>query len=57
MKVELFKGKGNVQNWYLRLRAQNGKVLAISEGYYSKWGAKRAAKKSFPGLPLVEVEQ
>ena len=56
MNVELFKGKG-VQPWFLRIRAQNGKVLAISEGYYSKWGAKRAAKKNFPSLPIVDVTE
>lgn len=53
MKLELFKGKG-VQPWYLKLVGANGKTLSVSEGYFSKWNAKRAAKKNFPGIPLVD---
>ena len=55
MTVQLFRGKG-VHPWYLRLVSDNGQVLTISEGYYSKWNAKRAAKKIFPLLPLREVD-
>ena len=54
MKLELFKGDG-LQPWYLRLKAANGKTLAVSEGYFSKWNAKRAARKNFPDVPLVEI--
>lgn len=53
MKVEIFKGAGR-QPWYVRLRGANGQVLATSEGYFSKFNAKRAARKNFPGLPVVE---
>lgn len=53
MKVELIKGKGN-QPWFLRLVSGNGETLAVSEGYFSRWNAKRAAKKNFAGIPLVE---
>lgn len=53
MKVEIFKGSG-LHPWYLRVRGANGKVLATSEGYLTKWNAKRAAKKNFPELPVVE---
>jgi uncharacterized protein YegP (UPF0339 family) len=56
MKLELFKGKG-LQPWYLRLRGANGAVLATSEGYFSKWNAKRAAKKNFPIVPLVDMTE
>ena len=52
--IELFKGKG-VQPWFLRLVAANGQTIAISEGYYSKWNAKRAARKVLPGFELKEV--
>lgn len=56
MYVELRKMKGGIkQPWYLALMGANGEVLAISEGYYSKWNAKRAAKKNFVGLDLVDV--
>lgn len=51
--VELFKGTG-VQPWYLRLVGSNGATLAVSEGYFSKWNAKRAARKNFPGIPLED---
>jgi uncharacterized protein YegP (UPF0339 family) len=42
--------------WYLRLvSTANGEVLAHSEAYFSKWNAKRAARKNYPGKELVEV--
>ena len=41
--------------FFVRLVSPNGQVLAHSEIYYSKWNAKRAARKNFPGLPIVEV--
>ena len=52
--VELFKGNG-IQPWYLRLVGSNGTTLAVSEGYFSKWNAKRAARKNFPGIPLRDT--
>lgn len=55
MKVELHKMGGGRQPWYLILIADNGEITAVSEGYYSKWNAKRAAKKNFPGLDFVDV--
>lgn len=54
MKVEIFKGKGT-QPWYVRLIGANGKVLSISEGYFSKWNAQRAAKRMFPLLPVLDM--
>jgi uncharacterized protein YegP (UPF0339 family) len=56
VKLELFKGNG-LQPWYLRLRGANGAVLAVSEGYFSKWNAKRAAAKNFPNIPLVDLTE
>lgn len=53
MKVEVFRGKGG-NPWYVRLIGANGKVLTISEGYFSKWNAKRAAKRMYPRLPIIE---
>lgn len=55
MRVEIFKGQGHVQNWYVRLVSGNNKVLNVSEGYFSKWNAKRAAKKTFPGVEIKYV--
>lgn len=54
MTVQIFKGKG-IHPWYVRLVSVNGQVLSVSEGYYSKWNAKRAARRMFPGLRIVEV--
>lgn len=55
MVVQLYKGKGR-HSFYLRLVSSNGQVLAHSEGYYSRWNAKRAARKNFPGIKLVELD-
>ena len=52
MKVVLWRGKG-WQPWYLKLVAENGLTLAVSEGYATKWNAKRAARKNFANLPLT----
>lgn len=53
-RVEIFKGEG-IQPWYLRLVAGNNETLVISEGYYSKWNAQRAARRVFVGLPIIIV--
>jgi uncharacterized protein YegP (UPF0339 family) len=54
MRVEVFKGKGRIlPGWYYRVRADNGRILTVSEGYVTKWNAKRAARKLFP---MVEPE-
>jgi uncharacterized protein YegP (UPF0339 family) len=60
MRVELFPQKGvrfpgRRQQWFIRLVASNGETLAVSEAYVSKWNAKRAAAKNFPGLPVKET--
>lgn len=52
--VQVFKGSG-LQPWFVRLVSANGQVLAVSEGYLTKWNAKRAARKNFPGLQIIEV--
>lgn len=41
MKIVLNKGR----DWYYTLVAKNGQILLVSEGYYSKWNAKRQAMK------------
>ena len=56
--VHIFKGKGLVQPWRIRVVAGNGKVVSDGgEGYFSKWNAKRAARKNFPDLPIKVVEK
>jgi len=53
MRVELFKGEGR-QPWFLRLVAENNKTITVSEGYVTRWNAKRAARKAMPDIPLVD---
>ena len=52
MKAVVFRGHNG--GWYVRIVAANGEPMLVSEGYVSKWNAKRAAKKW--GIP-VEVEE
>lgn len=54
MKVQIFKGRG-IHPWYVRLKGANGKVLTTSEGYYSKWNAKRAARRMYPNIVIEEI--
>lgn len=54
MTVHIFRGHGR-QPWFVRLVSSNGQVLSISEGYFSKFNAKRAARRMYPGLPIKEV--
>lgn len=53
--MEIFKGEG-VRHWYyMRLVGKNNETIVVSEGYYSRWGAKRAAKRVFPGIPVQNL--
>lgn len=57
MYLEIFPSKMNVypgkrQKWYLRLKGGNHETLNTSQGYATKWNAKRAAKKVFPNLEI-----
>ena len=36
-KIEIFRGKN--EQWYFRFRADNGKIVAQSEGYKQKQSA------------------
>lgn len=49
--VEIFEGKD--AQFYVRTKARNRKVGTVSEGYQRKSSAVRAARRWFPGLPLV----
>jgi hypothetical protein len=60
MTVEIFKSNtapARVHPWYVRLVADNGQKLAVSEGYFSKWNATRAAKRMFPNLGIEYTSQ
>ena len=41
MRIEVYKGKDH--QWYVRLRAGNGQVVNVTEGYTRKSSAWRAA--------------
>ncbi len=50
--VQVFKGSGR-QPWFLRVVSVNGQVVLVSEGYATRWNAKRAGRKL--GLPFVDL--
>lgn len=54
MTVQVYKGLGR-QPWRVRLVSDNGRILTSSEGYATKWNARRAAKRMFPGHTIREV--
>jgi uncharacterized protein YegP (UPF0339 family) len=60
LHVEIFKSATQPQRtqpWYVRLVADNGAILNRSEGYFSKWNAKRAAQRMYPGLRIEYTDQ
>jgi hypothetical protein len=60
LHVEIFPSNTSpprVRNWHVRLVAGNGQKLATSEGYTTKWSAKRAARRMFPGLEIEEADK
>ena len=55
-KFEIFKGING--NYYFRLKAANGQIIAASEGYASKQGAQdgiAAVKLLAPTAPTVDL--
>lgn len=52
MEIQLDKQK----KWFYRLISKNKQTVLVSETYYSKWNAKRAAKKmaSINGFKYTE---
>ena len=54
-RMEIFKGEG-VQPWRFRLVNKNGEIVSQSEGYFSKWNAKRTAKKIAESLRVELVD-
>lgn len=41
-------------DWYLTLTAANGEPLMTSEGYVTRYNARRAARR-WPDVPVVEA--
>lgn len=57
--AEVWKGrkqKGQLKaKWYYHIREKySGQVVSPSEGYYSKWNAKRAIKKNHPDVSDIQ---
>lgn len=55
-KFEIFKGTNG--QFYFRLKAENGEIIASSEGYTSKQGAQSgvaAVRRCAPGAQLVDL--
>ena len=54
--IEIFRGEG-LQPWRFRLRSTNGEIISQSEGYLTKWNAKRGARKIAEslGVPLKDT--
>lgn len=56
MRIEIHRASGG--QFYWRLVASNGQVLATSETYYSKQDARTAAelvKKQAAGAPVLDL--
>jgi len=57
-KFELWKDKGGEWRW--NLKAGNGEVIAVSEGYSSKQGAKKgvgSVRRAALFARIVEIER
>lgn len=55
--IQLYRGGGGRQRWRWRIVSTNGQTVAASEGYLTKWNAKRSAVKLYPGLAIREVNE
>lgn len=52
--VDVFRGDNG--RWYFHRVAGNHRITAGSQGYRTRWGAKRAARKVFPGVQIRVLE-
>lgn len=52
-RIEIYRGEDLQYRW--RRRAANSQVTAQGESHRFKWNAKRAARKQFPDLPVVDL--
>lgn len=55
-RFEYFPGSVD-REWFVRLRADNGEIVLVTEAYTRRWSAKRAARKMGAafGVPVVEA--
>lgn len=54
-RIELFRGQN--RQWYWRIRARNGRVLASSEGYTRRASAEQAAGRLASNMRSVQVAE
>lgn len=47
-RVEVYRGHD--RQWYWRKRAGNHRIVAQGEGYRTRWGAKRGARRANPDV-------
>lgn len=59
-RFRVFKSKSTKllgRQWYWHLIGNNNKIMAVGEGYTTKWAAKRATKRfaaSVQDAPIIE---
>lgn len=56
LRVKIVRGRGR-QPWRVKTYGLNGEQLTVSEGYVTKWNAKRAAKRMFPEIEPVYLNE
>lgn len=52
-RIEIYRDPAQQYRW--RRRAANSQVTAQGESHRFKFAAKRAARKQFPDLPVVDL--
>lgn len=55
-KFEVYQSRDGQYRW--RLKAANGEIIAVSEGYTTKWSARQSAervKQIAPYANIVEI--
>lgn len=52
-KVEVFAGSDG--RWFFHKRSANGRIVSPSQGYATASGARRAARREHPGIPVVTL--
>ena len=53
--IEIFTGRDHKA--YFHKKSANGKITVPSQGYSNKSNARRAAKKFFPGVKIVDLDK
>jgi uncharacterized protein YegP (UPF0339 family) len=55
IQLEIFQGED--EQWYWRGQAENGEVVAMSEGYTRKDDAREAGHKTFPDVGAIIINE